>query len=90
MQAKQENLHFSNIFTSDLYQFTCSYSYFLSNKHEQEATFEVFFRKYPFGGKYVLLGGIRAVKQFLENLELTEDQEAYLLSIFPHIKPEYF
>ena len=33
MQPQQENLHFANLLTNDLYQFTCSYSYFLSNKH---------------------------------------------------------
>lgn len=62
MQQNTEQLHRATIFTTDLYQFTCSYSYFLSGKHEQQATFEVFFRKYPFGGKYVILAGIRAVK----------------------------
>jgi nicotinate phosphoribosyltransferase len=58
----------SDLFTNDLYQWTCSYSYFQSNKHEQPAVFEVFFRKYPFNGKYVVLGGVRAVRHFLENL----------------------
>lgn len=85
-----EQLHQANIFTSDLYQFTCSYSYFIAKKHEQIATFEVFFRKQPFGGHYAVVGGIRSVKQFIERLELTSDQIQYLKSVFPHMKDEYF
>lgn len=68
MNNQTNQVHYASLFTSDLYQFTCSYSYFVSNKHEQEATFEVFFRKFPFGGQYVVLGGIRAVKEFITNL----------------------
>lgn len=43
---------------NDLYQFTCSFSYFQNGKHEDEATFEVFFRKYPFGGEYAIFAGL--------------------------------
>lgn len=87
---QHENVRLANLFTSDLYQFTCSYAYFISNRHQEMATFEVFFRKYPFKGQYTILGGIRSVKHFFDNLELTQEQEEYLKSIFPHMKSEYF
>lgn len=86
----EEILRENTLFNSDLYQFTCSYSYFMSNKHEQEATFEVFFRKYPFGGKYVIFGGLRSVKDFFNNLSFTVKEEEYLKNKFPHMKQEYF
>ena len=78
----EEILRENTLFNSDLYQFTCSYSYFMSNKHEQEATFEVFFRKYPFGGKYVIFGGLRSVKDFFNNLSFTVKEEEYLKNKF--------
>ena len=80
----------NTLFNSYLYQFTCSYSYFVSNKHEQTATFEIFFRKYPFSGKYVIFAGLRSVKDFFDNLSFTETEENYLKEIFPHMKEEYF
>ena len=84
---KNEPVHGKvDLFTSDLYQFTCSYSYYISKRHEETATFEVFFRKYPFKGQYAIMGGLRAVKDFFDRLELTEEQESYLKAIFPHIE----
>lgn len=62
-----------DLFNNDLYQFTCSYSYFVQNKHEQEATFEIFFRKYPFGGEYVIFAGLESVKDFVKNLKFTQE-----------------
>lgn len=79
-----------DLFNNDLYQFTCSYSYFIQNKHEQEATFEIFFRKYPFNGEYVIFAGLESVKDFVRNFKFTEEHEKYLKSIFPHMKDEYF
>ena len=47
-----------DVLLNDLYQFTCSFTYFQAKKHEQEATFEVFFRKHPFGGQYAIFAGL--------------------------------
>ena len=48
--SQNEPLHKVDLFSTDLYQFTCSYTYFEANTHEDIATFEVFFRKHPFKG----------------------------------------
>jgi nicotinate phosphoribosyltransferase len=74
---------------NDLYQFTCSYSYFQNGKHEDEATFEVFFRKYPFGGEYVIFAGLEAVQKFIRSFTLSPDQEEYLKEVLPGISQEY-
>lgn len=47
---KHEVMRSMDLFNNDLYEFTCSYGYFKQNKHEQTATFDIFFRKYPFKG----------------------------------------
>jgi len=85
-----EPLRTVDLFNNDLYQFTCSYSYFVQNKHEQQATFEIFFRKYPFGGQYTIFAGLESVKDLVKNFRFTEEHEKYLKSIFPHMKSEYF
>lgn len=59
MEGTLQQTHRITPLYTDLYQFTCSYSYFLSGKHNDLATFECFFRKHPFKGEYTILGGIR-------------------------------
>ena len=56
MQATTNNL-VSPLLT-DLYQITMAYSYFKNNKHNQTAVFDLFFRKNPFGGEYVVFAGL--------------------------------
>ena len=75
---------------NDLYQFTCSYSYFQNNKHEDQATFEVFFRKYPFGGEYVIFAGLEAVRKFISSFQLTPEQEQFLKETLPNLSEDYF
>lgn len=61
-----------DVLLNDLYQFTCSYSYFQNGKHEDEATFEVFFRKYPFGGEYTIFAGLENVRRFISSFKITK------------------
>lgn len=78
--------HFENqidLLFNDLYQFTCSYTYFKSGKHEDNATFEVFFRKYPFGGEYTIFAGLEAVRNFIKNFQITKDHENFLRKTLP-------
>lgn len=43
---------------TDLYQVTMAYGYFRNNKHNQKAVFDLFFRKNPFGGEFVIFSGL--------------------------------
>lgn len=75
---------------NDLYQFTCSFSYFSSNRHEDQATFEVFFRKYPFNGEYAIFAGLEAVRKFIHDFRLTPEHEQYLRLTLPQLTEDYF
>ena len=68
---EKESANHIDLLFNDLYQFTCSLTYYQAKKHENEATFEVFFRKHPFNGQYAILGGIEAVRKFISSFKLT-------------------
>ena len=86
---ERETFNQIDLLFNDLYQFTCSFTYFQSNKHEDEATFEVFFRKHPFGGQYAILAGIEAVRKFINGFKLTKEHEEFLKMTLPNITDEY-
>ena len=44
---------FVNGLLTDFYQITMAYSLFKQNKHNQNATYDAFFRKCPFGGEVI-------------------------------------
>jgi nicotinate phosphoribosyltransferase len=63
---------------TDLYQLTMAYGYWKSGMAEREAVFNLFFRKHPFNGGYVVSAGLEYVIRFLENFHFSEDDLAYL------------
>lgn len=52
---------------TDMYQVTMSYAYWASNKHNHPAVFELFFRKNPFNGEYVIFAGLSDVIAFMDH-----------------------
>lgn len=63
---------------TDLYQLTMAYSYWKSGKADQEAVFELFFRKPPFQCGFTVAAGLAPVLDFLGAFCFTEDDVAYL------------
>ena len=63
---------------ADFYEFTMSNGYFAKNMSQKQAYFDVFFRKIPDGGGYVLAAGLEQVIDYIKNLEFTEDDIEYL------------
>lgn len=72
----------TSILNTDFYQLTMMQGYFnnpsLFNKC---GTFDLFFRKAPFGGTYAILAGIQTAKEFIENFTIYADDVEYLRSI---------
>jgi nicotinate phosphoribosyltransferase len=67
----------SPIFT-DLYQITMAYGYWKTGKGEEQAVFNLYFRKNPFQGGFVLACGLESVIQHLERFRFSEEELAYL------------
>lgn len=63
---------------SDFYEFTMSNGYFAKNMDNKIAYFDVFFRKIPDEGGYVIVAGLEQVIDYINNLKFTEDDIEYL------------
>ncbi len=76
----------SALFT-DLYELTMAQGYFLHGM-DQQAVFDMFFRRPPFRGSLSVFGGLGDLVEQLEALHFTDDDIAYLggLGMF---KPEF-
>lgn len=66
---------------TDLYQITMGYGYWKHNMHEQEAVFNLYFRKNPFGGTYSIVAGLQTLIEFINNFHITIDDADYLATL---------
>ena len=62
---------------TDLYQLTMAYGYFKSKKQNNQAVFDLFYRKHP-ESPFVVVAGIEQAIKYVENLKFTEDDISYL------------
>lgn len=52
---------------TDMYQLSMARVYFQEGRHNETSVFELFFRKCPFGGQYLVFAGVAEVINFIEN-----------------------
>ena len=62
---------------TDFYEFTMSNGYFVKNMNDI-AYFDVFFRKIPDNGGFVIFTGLEQIIEFIENLHFSEEDISYL------------
>jgi len=63
---------------TDLYQLTMAYGYWKAGKADQEAGFELFFRKPPFQCGFTVAAGLAPAVDFLGAFCFTDDDTAFL------------
>jgi len=66
---------------TDLYQLTMAYGYWKSGKAEQEAVFNLYFRKHPFQGGFTVTCGLSSVIEYLQEYRFNDDDLAYIGSL---------
>lgn len=57
----------------DFYEFTMGNGYFLTGKKNRTACFDVYFRRIPDGGGYVIAAGLDTIIDFIDNLKFTDE-----------------
>jgi nicotinate phosphoribosyltransferase len=63
---------------TDFYQLTMAYGYWKSGKADQEAVFNLFFRKHPFQGGFTMAAGLEYLIDFCENFRFEKEDLDYL------------
>jgi len=66
---------------TDFYQLTMAYAYWKSGKAEQQAVFNLFFRKNPFQGGFTLAAGLDYVIDYCRNFHFDKDDLDYLAAM---------
>ncbi|XP_042454922.1 nicotinate phosphoribosyltransferase 1-like [Zingiber officinale] len=75
---------------TDLYQFTMAYAYWKAGKHRDQAVFDLYFRKNPFGGEYTVFAGLEECIRLLANFKLEDYEIAFLRSAMPTCEDGFF
>jgi nicotinate phosphoribosyltransferase len=65
---------------TDFYEFSMAYAYFKENRHEQIAYFDMFVRRLPDQGGYLIFNGLHRLVEVISNFAFDDDQIAYLRS----------
>ncbi len=65
----------------DLYELTMANAYFLEGKKDDIVYFDMFFRKTPDRGSFAIAAGLEQLIDYIENLNFTEEDIAYLRSL---------
>lgn len=64
----------------DFYEFTMGNGYFLSGMSEENACFDLYFRRVPDGGGFAIAAGLADAVDYLSHLHFTEQDIAFLRS----------
>ena len=76
---------------TDLYQITMAYAYWKAGRMNDNAVFDLFFRKSPFSGEFTIFAGLTECLIFLENFKYSAKDITYLRSILPtNVEDEFF
>lgn len=81
MKAELSNNGCAGALLTDLYQLTMAYGYWKAGKADQEAVFELFFRKPPFQCGFTVAAGLSPAIDFLSAFCFTDDDTAFLATL---------
>ena len=75
---------------TDMYQITMAYAYFQGERHNDNAVFDLFFRKNPFEGEYAVFAGLEEVLRFLNDYKFSQTDVDYVKTIIPGANEKFF
>lgn len=68
---------------TDMYQITMAYTYWKTGRHLLDSTFDLYFRKAPFGGTYALFAGLNECLRFVSSYRFTQSEVNYVKAVIP-------
>lgn len=71
----------NSLLLNDFYQFSMASGYWQSGKQDQEAVFQLFFRRNPIHGDYIVAAGLQSAVELLSQFHFTQDDLDYLKSL---------
>ncbi|PXF42840.1 Nicotinate phosphoribosyltransferase 1 [Gracilariopsis chorda] len=74
---------------TDMYQITMAYTYWKTGRHCLHSTFDLYFRKAPFGGSYALFAGLQDCLRFVSYYRFTQSEVDYVKSVIPSCDQEF-
>ena len=76
---------------TDLYQITMAYAYWKSEKVDDNAVFDLFFRRNPFHGEFTVFAGLEECVHFVRNFHFADSGRVLSNCRFsPAIKASYY
>lgn len=69
------------VMMTDQYQLAMACAHWKNGTHEQRATFQLYFRRCPFGGSYVINAGLQSAVEYLQNFHFSDEQIAHLATL---------
>lgn len=66
------------VFLTDLYEFSMSYTYFKENRHEEIVYFDMFARRIPDSGGYMIFNGLTRLIEGIKNFKFKQKHIDYL------------
>ncbi|GAW81740.1 nicotinate phosphoribosyltransferase [Plasmodium gonderi] len=73
-----------NALFMDYYHLVMAYTFFRQKKHENESTFEIYFRNCPFNGRFAILGGVYEAIKYINSFRFTEAQLEFIKKKMSH------
>ena len=77
---------------TDINQVAMAIGHFNNETHEVSATYELLFRRNPFGGEYTVFAGLEECIKFICNFKFKPEQVTYLAGVpmFSHVNPAFW
>lgn len=72
--------HNDAVFLTDMYEFSMAYTYFKEKRHKDIVYFDMFTRKIPDKGGYLIFNGLAKLIEAINNFKFTSDHIDYLRS----------
>ena len=69
---------------TDLYEFSMANGYYAILPHDRQARFDVFYRRVPDNGSFVIAAGLQQVVEQVANWHFSKENIEYLKSLKKH------